>query len=76
MVGPAIMKLEGALSGNRKPGRPRAIPLDFVPKIRSLYKMGLGYRAIARELRGEGLSADWSTVRRLVKTMIGARAKE
>lgn len=70
------MKLEGALSGNRKPGRPRAIPLDFVPKIRSLYKMGLGYRAIARELRGEGLSVDWSTVRRLVKITTASRVEE
>lgn len=61
---------------NRKPGRPRAIPPDLVPKILHLYDAGLGYRAIARELRGEGLDADWSTVRRLVKTMITGEAKE
>lgn len=38
--------------------------------------MGFGYRAIARELRGEGLSVDWSTVRRLVKTTIMRKVKE
>jgi len=63
-------------SANRKPGRPRAIPPDLVPNIIHLYDMGLGYRAIARELRGEGLSVDWSTVRRLVKTIIAGRVKE
>ena len=63
------------LPANRKPGRPRAIPPDMVPKIIRLYDMGLGYRAIARELRGEGLSVDWSTVRRLVKTTMAAKAK-
>ena len=63
------------LSANRKLGRPRAIPPDMVPKIMDLYDMGLGYRAIARELRREGLSVDWSTVRRLVKTTIASKAK-
>lgn len=53
------MQPHGVLSANRKPCRPRSIPPDLVPKILHLYDMGLGYRAIARELRGEGLSADW-----------------
>ena len=66
----------GVPSANRQPGRPRAIPPDLVPKILRLYDMGLGYRAIARELRGEGLSVDWSTVRRLVKTTIMRKVKE
>lgn len=51
----------------RKPGRPRAIPETLIPKVLSLYEGGLGYRAIARELREEGISVDWSTIRRIVK---------
>ena len=51
----------------RKPGRPRAIPERLIAKVLSLYRQGLGYRAIARELRQEGISVDWSTVRRVVK---------
>ena len=70
------MELRGVPLTHRKPGRPRAIPPDFVPKILHLYGMGLGYRAIARELRGEGLSVDWSTVRRLVKITTASRVEE
>ena len=51
----------------RKPGRPKAIPEALIPKVLSLYHQGLGYRAVARELREEGISADWSTIRRIVK---------
>jgi len=51
----------------RKPGRPKAIPEALVPKVLSLYQQGLGYRAVARELRQEGLSVNWSTVRRIVR---------
>jgi len=51
----------------RKPGRPRAIPETLIPKVLSLYQEGLGYRAVARELREEGISVDWSTIRRIVK---------
>jgi hypothetical protein len=40
----------------------------MVPKVLSLYEAGLGYRALARELRQEGLFVDWSTVRRIIKT--------
>jgi len=35
----------------RRPGRPRAIPEALIPKVISLYEQGLGYRAVARELR-------------------------
>ena len=66
----------GVKVANRKPGRPRAIPPDLAPKIIHLYDIGLGYRAIARELRGEGLSVDWSTVRRLVKITTASRVEE
>ena len=51
----------------RKPGRPRAIPETLIPKVFSLYQEGLGYRAVARELREDGISVDWSTIRRIVK---------
>jgi hypothetical protein len=51
----------------RKSGHPRAIPETLIPKVLSLYRQGLGYRAVARELREEGISVDWSTIRRIVK---------
>jgi|GEM_PF-2036264 len=66
----------GGNVANRKAGRPRAIPPDLVPKIIHLYDIGHGYRAIAHELRGEGLSVNWSTVRRLVKTIIAGRVEK
>ena len=59
----------------RKPGRPRAVPEALIPKVVSLYHEGLGYRAVARELRQEGISVDWSTIRRIIKahTEVGPR---
>jgi len=54
-------------SVKRKSGRPRAIPEALIPKVLSLYEEGLGYWAVARELRQEGISVDWSTIRRIVK---------
>ena len=51
----------------RKPGRPRAIPDSLVSEVLLLHKQGLGYRAIARELRRDGVSVDWSSVRRVIK---------
>jgi transposase-like protein len=60
----------------RKPGRPRAIPERLIPKVLSLYyEERLGYRAIARELREEGISVDWSTVRRIVKAHTEPRCR-
>jgi len=58
-------------SVGRKPGRPKVIPEATVPKVIALYKQGLGYRAIARELKKENLSVNWSTVRRLIKKNCG-----
>ena len=55
----------------RRPGRPRAVPEGLIPKVFSLYHEGLGYRAVARELREEGISVDWSTIRRIVKGRTG-----
>lgn len=55
----------------RRPGRPRAIPEGLIPKVLSLYHEGLGYRAVARELREESISVDWSTIRRIVKGRTG-----
>jgi len=52
----------------RKPGRPKAIPERLIPKVLSLhYDEGMGYRAIVRELRKQGISVDWSTIRGIVK---------
>jgi len=53
---------------NHKPGRPRAIPQALIPMVLTLYRGGLGYRAIARELREDGVSVHWSTIRKLIKT--------
>ena len=61
---------------NRRPGRPRAIPRTLIPRVLTLYQGGLGYRAIARELRADGISVDWSTVRRLIKAKIDTAANE
>ena len=52
----------------KKPGRPRAIPESVIPDLLRLYHEGLGYRAVARELSKRGVSADWSTVRRVIKS--------
>jgi hypothetical protein len=49
------------------PGRPRAIPEDRIEEVISLHESGLGYRAIAHELEKNGIFADWSTVRRVIK---------
>jgi hypothetical protein len=54
-----------------RPGRPRVIGDNVIPKIVSLYRSGLGYRATARELAKEGLWVDWSTVRRAIKAQQG-----
>jgi hypothetical protein len=56
-------------SVKRKPGRPRAVPENMVPEVQSLHQQGLGYRAIARELWRKGVSADWSTIRRVLKSV-------
>jgi hypothetical protein len=56
----------------RRPGRPRAIPLSLVSKVVSLYKEEhLGYRWIAKELQKDGLSPDWSPVRRVIEAAVG-----
>lgn len=57
----------------RKPGRPRAISNDLVPLVLSLYESGLGYRAIARELMKQDISADWTTVRRVIKRWLSGQ---
>jgi hypothetical protein len=57
----------------RKPGRPRAISDDLVPLVLSLYKSGLGYRSIARELMKQGVYVDSSTVRRVIKEWLGEK---
>ena len=52
----------------RKPGRPRAIPVDLEPVVVDLYRQGYGYRAIARIMRKEyRVNPHFSSVR---KTLI------
>ena len=51
----------------RHPGRPRAIPMEHFDTVLQLYAAGHGYRSIANELKGLGISATYSSVRRLVK---------
>jgi len=55
----------------KKPGRPRAIPENLIPEVFSLHRGGFGYRAIAREMRKQGISVDWSTIRRVIKANLG-----
>ncbi len=55
----------------RRHGRPRAIPENLTPEVVSLYQNGLGYRAIAHELRKQDISVDWATVRRVIKANPG-----
>jgi transposase-like protein len=57
----------------RKPGRPRAIPEDRTEEVISLYRNGLGYRAIVRELMKQGVNVDWSTIRRVIKRWLGEK---
>jgi transposase-like protein len=59
----------------KKPGRPRVIPEDQIEEVISLYQGGLGYRAIARELMKEGISVDWSTVRRVIKRWLSEKGR-
>ena len=59
----------------RRPGRPRVIPEEFVPLIFRVYKAGSGYRLISHYLENEGITASWSTVRRLVKEEFRKRRK-
>ena len=57
----------------RRPGRPRAIPPSLVSKVVALHKEEhLGYRRIAKELQKDGLSPDWSSVRRAIKAAEGS----
>ena len=54
----------------RKAGRPRAIPTDLEPTVLKLYRLGYGYRAIARILRKDyRLNPDFSTVKRTLKRL-------
>ncbi|MCD6230323.1 MAG: hypothetical protein J7J88_00325 [Dehalococcoidia bacterium] len=52
----------------REPGCPRAIPEGVIPDLLRLYHEGLGYWAVARELGKQGVYADWSTVRGIIKS--------
>ena len=51
----------------RGPGRPRSIPERLFVTVLRLKLAGLGYRAIANELNGLGVSTSRGSVERLVK---------
>jgi hypothetical protein len=54
----------------RKAGRPRAIPSSLEPVVIELYKIGYGYRSIARTLQKEYyINPDFSTVKRTLKRL-------
>ena len=54
----------------RKPGRPRAIPKELETVVLELYRLGYGYRAVARILRTDyHLNPDFSTVRRTLRRL-------
>lgn len=54
----------------RKPGRPRAIPTEMEQVLIDLYRLGYGYRAIARILRNEyHINPDFSTVKKALKRL-------
>jgi hypothetical protein len=54
----------------RKPGRPRAIPPELDPVVTDLYRLGYGYRAIARILRNDyHIEPDFATVKRTLKRL-------
>lgn len=55
------------MDNNRVPGRPRSIPTEHFETVLQLYAAGEGYRSIANHLRSLGISAAFSSVRRLVK---------
>jgi hypothetical protein len=60
----------------KKPGRPRAISGDRTEEVISMYKAGLGYRAIAHELMKQGICVDWSTVRRVIKRWLSEKGHQ
>ena len=63
-----MINREGCHPGvGRGPGRPRIIPPELFDTISQLYDSGLGYRRIANHLRSLGISATFSSVRRLIK---------
>lgn len=55
------------LPSNRTSGRPRSIPTKAFDTVLQLYAAGHGYRSIANELKGLGIGATYSSVRRLIK---------
>ena len=58
---------------NSSSGRPRRIPPETFETFLQLYAAGHGYRSIVNELRGLGIGATYSSVRRLIKDEGAAR---
>ncbi len=55
---------------SRKPGRPRAIPVELEHAVANFHRQGHGYRAIARILREDyHINPHYSSVRLLLKRL-------
>ena len=60
----------------QRPGRPKAIPEGLVLRVLEMYRDGLGYRAIARELEKYGVLASFSSVHRVIKDRQGVTSPQ
>ena len=67
--------MEQVLAPRRRAGRPRALSGEKALTAIALYRSGLGYRAIARELMIEGTLVSFSTVKRTIKRLQGPEPK-
>ena len=55
------------MTNDRVSGRAKSIPPEVFDTVWRLYAAGHGYRTIAKELQGLGISVTYSSVRRLIK---------
>ena len=55
------------MTNDRVSGRAKSIPPEVFDTVLRLYAAGHGYRTIAKELRGLGISVTYRSVRRLIK---------
>jgi transposase len=59
---------DASLCSSRKPGRPRAVPVDLEPVVADLYRRGNGYRRIASLLEHEhGIVLHYTSVKRALQ---------
>jgi hypothetical protein len=58
------------MDSGKSVGRPRSLSPTALERVLTLHAGGLGYRAIADELRQGGIDVSWPTVRRAIKGKI------